>query len=284
MWIKFYGVRGSMPAAGKEFSKYGGNTACVHVELEDGTDIILDAGTGIVKLGDELLAKGTPIHLLLTHNHWDHIQGFPFFTPAHQTNRDLLITPGTTLPREDDAILRQMSGTWFPIDADDLNANVELKLYEQQTSWQLGSATISRKGLNHPGGGSAYVIEEDGFKLAYVTDNELFPPYKVTTSFEEWIQFIQDADLLVHDAQYIDKDMPYKHGWGHSLVDQAVELAVKANVKKCALYSHDYTRTDEDIDRQVEHIHGILQRKGAKTEIFASFEGQLIHLSGDDVN
>ncbi|WP_016955161.1 MBL fold metallo-hydrolase [Catenovulum agarivorans] len=281
MWVEFFGVRGSMPAAGAEFAKYGGNTACVHVELEDGTDIILDAGTGIVKLGDELLAKGKPIHLMLTHNHWDHIQGFPFFTPAYQVKRKIVLTPGLTTPREDDAVLQQMSGTWFPIKSDELRADIELTPYEGQDSWQVGSATVRRKSLNHPGGGSAYLIEENGYKLAYVTDNELYPPYQISTTFEEWVEFISEADLLIHDAQYIDKDMPHKHGWGHSLVDQAVELAVTAKVKQCALYSHDYTRTDEDIEHQVAHIQAMLERRKSKTHIFAAYEGMVIQLADD---
>ena len=114
MRLTFYGVRGSIPTPGAEYIKYGGNTACVHIELNDGNDIIIDAGTGIRTLGQKLAAKEGDIHLLLTHNHWDHIQGFPFFTPIYQPQRNIFITPGQTTLAEHDNILRQMSGSSFP--------------------------------------------------------------------------------------------------------------------------------------------------------------------------
>lgn len=277
MQVKFYGVRGSMPASGPEFVKYGGNTACVAIELSDGTDIILDSGTGIVKLGDELFSKTTPIHLLLTHNHWDHIQGFPFFTPAYQKKRKIFITPGQTEPREVDAVLKQMSGSWFPINYKELMADVQIRTLPSETeTWKIGCATISRKKINHPGGGSAYLIEDQGARVAYVTDNELFPPYPTATSYEEWIEFLDGVDLLIHDAQYVDKDMPVKHGWGHSLIDQAVKLACEAKVKQCALYSHDYTRTDQDIDLSQQEIQDFMIEQKVNCKIFSAFEGQVI--------
>ena len=127
MRVTFYGVRGSIPTPGAAYIKYGGNTACVHVELNDGTDIILDSGTGIRLLGNKLKNKTSPIHLLLSHNHWDHIQGFPFFSPIYQANRDIFIYPGQTSLAQRDHILQQMEGSFFPVSPCDLHANIQFK-------------------------------------------------------------------------------------------------------------------------------------------------------------
>ncbi|WP_111979070.1 MBL fold metallo-hydrolase [Algibacillus agarilyticus] len=279
MQVTFYGVRGSTPAPGAEFSRYGGNTACVHVKLSDGTHLILDSGTGIKKLGNILARHSDDIHLLLSHNHWDHIQGFPFFLPAFQPRRKIFITPGLTTPFEPEAILNQMSGSWFPISKNELLADIKiLEKDESILSWKIGSATITRRKMNHPGGGSSYLINDGGTKLAYVTDNELFPPYRIETEFSEWQSFIKNADLLIHDAQYTDKDMPLKHGWGHSLLEQAVELATSSGVKRCAFYSHDHTRTDDALDELMMHVKERLDQLKSPVDIMAAHEGQVVIL------
>jgi len=179
MKLTFYGVRGSVPTPGPEYVRYGGNTACVHIELNDGTDIILDAGTGIRNLGKKLLRKQDDIHLLLTHNHWDHIQGFPFFAPIYQAGRNIYITPGQTTPDTPYAILEQMSGSYFPVDYKTLPSNICIEpIPDNVSSWSVNSATITRNKMNHPGNGSAFLIEADNARVAYITDNELYPPYK----------------------------------------------------------------------------------------------------------
>ena len=124
MRLTFYGVRGSIPTPGADFVRYGGNTACVHIELEDGTDIVLDSGTGIRLLSAQLIQKTSPINILLSHNHWDHIQGFPFFTPIYQKGREINIFPGQTNLDEPDQILRQMEGSLFPVPRTALHANI----------------------------------------------------------------------------------------------------------------------------------------------------------------
>ncbi len=279
MQVTFYGVRGSIPAPGPDFARYGGNTACVHVKLNCGTDLILDSGSGIKKLGQHLFRQKGDIYILLSHNHWDHIQGFPFFEPAYQQKRRIFITPGLTKPYEPEAILLQMSGTWFPVSPSDLLADIEfVNTNRSISSWQIGDAKITRTVMNHPGGGSAYLIEEDDKTLAYVTDNELYPPYHCETSFEQWLSFVDGADLLIHDAQYIKGDMPHKLGWGHSIVEQAIELAEQSNVKKCALYSHDHIRTDDMIDQLTDELKRKLVQKSSKLELFSAYEGLSITL------
>lgn len=277
MQLTFYGVRGSVPAPGADYARYGGNTACVHLALNDQTQIILDAGTGIKLLGEKLLATDDDIHLLLSHNHWDHIQGFPFFPPIYQDGRNIFITPGMTNAAEYDAVLKQMSGTYFPVHYTDLKSNIVVKpIAEETKSWSINSARIYRHKMNHPGSGSSYVIEADGAKIAYITDNELNPPYKKETELDDWVNFTKNSDLLIHDAQYLPSDMPAKCGWGHSIAEEAVQLAIKSNAKKLALYSHDHIRTDKEIEAIEAQCKKLIKDAGQSIDVFAAWEGQVI--------
>ncbi len=280
MRLIFYGVRGSIPTPGAAFVRYGGNTACVHIELEDGTDIVLDSGTGIRLLGEHLAKKNTPIHLLLSHNHWDHIQGFPFFPPIYQAEREINIYPGQTLFEEPDQILKQMEGSLFPVPRSALRANISLiEIPKADNTFAIGSAKITRLAMNHPGSGSAYCINADGVKVTYITDNELYPPYKKETDFIDFAKFAENADLLIHDAQYMLSDMPAKNGWGHSVAEEAVKLAMASNAKKLALYSHDPERTDDDIDDVVKHCNEYVTVAESNLHVFASSEGLTLDFS-----
>ena len=279
MQVTFYGVRGSCPAPGPDFIKYGGNTACVHVCLDDGTDIILDAGTGIKNLGQKLIKQNNDIHLLLTHNHWDHIQGFPFFAPIYQPQCKIFITPGQITVDADHAILEQMSGSYFPVDYKKLPSDIQIIPQPKEVpQWKIGEAKISRLAMNHPGSGSSFCIEADGKKVAYITDNELYPPYNKNTDFLDWVEFSRDSDLIIHDAQYMSADMPAKSGWGHSAAEEAVKLAIDSRTKRMALYSHDHIRTDDEIAEIESQCQEIIKICGADLEIFAAAEGLTITL------
>ncbi|WP_165728146.1 MBL fold metallo-hydrolase [Pseudoalteromonas sp. 31A1] len=257
MKVEFFGVRGSMASAGSNTYIFGGNTSCVYIEQSNGKDLILDSGTGIVELGTRLLETQSPINILLTHNHWDHIQGFPFFKPIYQPNRDITITVGNVDDKKSqDAILKQMSGSYFPVCYQDLPASITLNTdLSSQKQFTLNGFLVSTAPLNHPGGGTAYCIKADEKKVAYVTDNELNPPEKANTSISEWVNFIEGADLLIHDAQFIDADLPLKHGWGHSTIDQVAELAIKASIKNVVIISHDPSRTDEQLLAIEKYLH-----------------------------
>jgi phosphoribosyl 1,2-cyclic phosphodiesterase len=280
MIIKFYGVRGSTPAPGPGTVKYGGNTSCVHILLDNGRQLVLDAGTGLRKLGQILIKNSDPVNILLSHGHWDHIQGYPFFAPIYQPERQINVyTSVESGHRLLCSLFEQMDGNNFPVKADDLPSNssctfkgAESELYEKQIY-------VVKKPLNHPGGGSAYKITEDGITCAYVTDNELEPPYKLHTSYDEWVNFLHGVDVLIHDAQYTEDDMPHKHGWGHSLISQVRRLAIDAEIGALVMFHHDPDRTDDELDEiQIENEKHLKSNRAPARSIVAA-EGMQIKLS-----
>jgi phosphoribosyl 1,2-cyclic phosphodiesterase len=276
MKITFYGVRGSTPTPGKDTLEFGGNTSCVYVQLANGDDVILDAGTGIRLLGEHLSASRDDISILLTHHHWDHIQGFPFFNPIYQKDRNISVIPGNVDSAEKNSVLTQMSGANHPVKYYDLPSNITLQeQYCGCEHYQLKSFEVRTQALNHPDGGNAYALYGDGKKMVYVTDNELLPLGETRTSWQQWLEFIADADVLIHDAQYTDEDMVLKRGWGHSTLTQAAELAAQACVKQLFIISHDPMRTDSQLLQQEQ----ILQEKFHQTlMVTCAREGTCIDL------
>jgi phosphoribosyl 1,2-cyclic phosphodiesterase len=249
MKITFYGVRGSIPSPGYATYRYGGNTSCVHIETATGQDLVLDAGTGIRNLGKRLIEKDSPINILLSHGHWDHIQGYPFFMPIYQPDRQIRVYTSATDGHEQIcALFDQIDGANFPVKATELPSRSECITENIETELAMQNICVSRIPINHPGGGYGYRIKEDCTSCAYITDNELEPPGKVSTTYDHWVEFCRGVDVLIHDAQYLESDMPHKHGWGHSLVSQVRQLAVDAEVGCLAMFHHDPDRTDAEID------------------------------------
>ena len=249
MKITFYGVRGSIPTPGYGTYRYGGNTSCVHIETASGQDLVLDAGTGIRNLGKRLVEKDSPINLLLSHGHWDHIQGYPFFMPIYQPDRQIRVyTVAAGGHEQICALFDQIDGANFPVKATELPSQSECITENLEAELASQGICVRRMPINHPGGGYGYRIEEEGTSCAYITDNELEPPQKVSTTYDQWVGFCRGVDVLIHDAQYLESDMPHKHGWGHSLVSQVRQLAVDAEVGCLVMFHHDPDRTDTEID------------------------------------
>lgn len=279
MIITFYGVRGSTPTPGPTTVKYGGNTSCVLIELSDGQQLILDSGTGMRLLGQKLMHGNQCINIILSHGHWDHIQGYPFFAPIYQPDREINVyTSDDNGKKLLNSLFDQMDGFHFPLKADQLPSNSRCISQTTQSVLSDKNIHILKKPLNHPGGGSAYRLEDNGVSCAYITDNELDPPYKVHTRYDEWVDFCSGVDVLIHDAQYTEDDMPHKHGWGHSLISQVRQLAIDANVEMLVMFHHDPDRTDAQLDEiQIENELYFKQRYDNNKSICAA-EGMRINL------
>jgi phosphoribosyl 1,2-cyclic phosphodiesterase len=270
--IRFWGVRGTIPVPGAATIRYGGNTPCISLHL-DGATLILDAGTGIRPLGRELLKDGSQIFLLISHKHWDHIQGFPSFSPIYQSRRRIHLLPALD-EQMARALLTQMDGVHLPVRGSDLPS---LHL----TSWEEGIEALARLGLNveriavnHPGGAFGYKMSFDGRTYIYLTDNELeAPPETRVTAFDAFVDFCRGADVLIHDAQYLPEDMPAKRGWGHSILPNALKLAAAAEVKHLVLFHHDPDRTDDDLDRIQADARAWLARHAPGVRCTAAYEG-----------
>ena len=284
MLIKFYGVRGSIASPGADTVRYGGNTSCVSVEAEDGSLVVFDAGTGIRELGKTLgeQASEREINLLFSHYHWDHIQGFPFFLPAYQKDQVINLLAAHLDDVNVYSILTQMTDPHFPVPSDKLEAKITL-LSSDKNGLLIGSNNIYTKRINHPGGGSAYILENDQGSMAYITDNELFPPNTPETSYEEWVAFVQNVDFLIHDAMYLDEELKNTHGWGHSLISQTLQLAVDAKVPNLVLFHHDPARTDEQLDMIKQKSRDWMKQKHPNCQVYVAKEGDEYRLNKGSV-
>jgi phosphoribosyl 1,2-cyclic phosphodiesterase len=280
MTIAYHGVRGSVPTPGPQTMRYGGNTSCVCLEIENRV-LVLDAGTGIRSLGAELVGDDREIYVLFTHLHDDHVQGFPFFKPLYEPGRTVHLIhyhpPGHGDPWSPLALF---DGQRFPLTAGEIPADFHHVESDGLSFLRRRGFDIERLAVNHPGGAYSYRLHHDGRTYAHVPDNELYPPYDTACSFEELADFCDGADLLCHDAQYQDDDMPAKHGWGHSRVSQTCDLAARAEVDRLLLFHHDPVRTDDDIDALQADARDRL--RGSGVECAAAYEGLALNLSAED--
>ena len=278
MKLTFYGVRGSIAAPGKDTVKYGGNTSCVLVEPDDEVVLIFDAGTGIRSLGQLLVSDSRDIYLLFSHHHWDHIQGLPFFRPIYQQGRKIRLLSNYLNAGDASSVLDQMTDSHFPVTGAQLQADIEVAPFNDQGSIMIGDTKVSTMPLNHPGGGSGYKIETAHGRLVYITDNELFPPNEVATSYAGWVNFAQGVDLLIHDAMFVDDELSKVHGWGHSLISQALQLALDAGVKRLLLFHHDPSRSDAQLDAILADSREWMASHSAKIEVSLAREGESYQL------
>lgn len=271
--VKFWGVRGCIPSPGASTVRYGGNTSCVSIDFGSDKILILDAGTGIREMGKTIAKHIAEIYILLSHSHWDHIHGFPFFKPIYQTNKKIYVFPSLHGEELVCSLIEQMDGAYFPVGPADLPSQYECVPRKAISFLRDQGFDISQISINHPGGGYGYRIVNKGRTVVYITDNELNPPYEKATELDEFIRFCEFADVLIHDSQYIEQDMPYKHGWGHSLVSQVCELALAADVKHLILFHHDPDRTDEEVDSIQARARSWFQKNNSKIQCTAAFEG-----------
>lgn len=274
MLITFWGTRGSIPVPGKDTVKYGGNTTCVTVEV-DNSFIILDAGTGIKKVGGYLLRKKiNEISLFLTHSHWDHIQGFPFFVPAYIKNFKIDVYGASpTYDRFMRIFSGQMKTLYFPVDFKNLSSIITYKKILKKGTVINNINVYAMKTL-HPLETHAFKFEKNGKRFVFMTDNELDTKNLTKEQYEEFIKFVSNSDVLIHDAQYSREEYERYVGWGHSTWQKVVEFANEANVKKVYLTHHDPDKTDE----QLEELENKAKDYSKSTEVFLAKEGFSIEI------
>ena len=250
MVVRFWGVRGSVAAPGSGTLKTGGNTACVEARC-GGETVIFDLGTGLRPLGIALMRKG-PVRasLFLSHYHWDHIAGLPFFAPAYDPKSELVIHSATRRGRDVRQILSgQMVDPYFPVDLGVLNARLRFVTLQDGGLAHLGEAVVRAAELNHPGGALGFRLEHEGRSMVYATDFE-----HGTSADDRLVELARGADLMVFDAQYTPAEysgngvIP-KQGWGHSTYEVGAQIARRAGVKKLALYHHAPERDDRGIEK-----------------------------------
>ncbi|AGF76876.1 metal-dependent hydrolase, beta-lactamase superfamily I [Desulfocapsa sulfexigens DSM 10523] len=299
MKVKFWGVRGSIPCPGPQTMKYGGNGACIELRVDDREEIIIiDAGSGIRELGNALVKNDLPagplkIAMYLSHTHWDHIMGFPYFTPIYIPGTRMTVHGPVTYEDDPlkDVVGGQMKYRYFPINVGELASDIEYKRLREEPDMDLGNGLLlTTKFLNHPITALGYRFEYQGkifctcydhepYRNLFITDPE-HPEYDEAMAYEgEEVareqnqaveEFFKGADLLVHDSQYTAEEYKTRVNWGHSTFEWAIAAANRAGVKKLALFHHDPDRTDAQIENMAKTY--CEPKKYGDTEVFFATE------------
>jgi phosphoribosyl 1,2-cyclic phosphodiesterase/CheY-like chemotaxis protein len=286
-YIKFWGTRGSVPVSGKPYIVHGGNTSCV--EVRSGEDIvILDAGTGIRPLGGELLREQhRRIHLFVTHTHWDHIQGFPFFGPAFLSGFNITVYGASGFGKDLHGIFQgQLDKDYFPIQLEDFMAKIEFQIL-QDRSVRIGDMKVSWEFTNHPGAAVGYRVDLHGRSIAYVSDNEfargyLGAPQILTRDHDlvapsaALIDLLEGVDLLIHECQYTNEEYPGHIGWGHSSLSNAAQLVKLCRPKRWVVTHHDPTHSDETLDHKLLLTRQVLSDIGYPIEVQHAADGMIL--------
>jgi phosphoribosyl 1,2-cyclic phosphodiesterase len=293
MRIKFWGARGSISTPGKSTVRYGGNTPCVEVRLPDNELIILDAGTGIRNLGESLMESGESIkaYILVSHPHWDHIQGFPFFKPAFVSGNELTIVGGETdTVTLQKMIADQMNKIYFPIQLNELKATLKFRRVQEEEI-SVYDAQVKTIYVNHPTFAMGYRITHGGKSLVYISDNEPFDR-KVARAIrnvekrivekydrikgdpnQRVFDFVRNADVLSHDTTYTPEEYVDRVGWGHSHYLFTLKVAAEGNVKRLVLFHHDPAHDDDKVDNILKKCKKEIQSRKYKFDCLAAAEG-----------
>ena len=291
MLVRFWGTRGSIPTPGPGTTRFGGNTSCVELQTEDGNLFVFDCGTGIRELGISLLGRSaTPprIHILIGHTHWDHIQGFPFFTPVFLPGTEINIYAPLGFQRSlEDAMSGQMQYSYFPVKLDELSSRIHYTELDEGF-FRIGNSLVETQYLNHTAPTIGYRITEGSTSVAYVTDHEPFwqssGPVFQHPGDQLHVEFIRDADLLIHDAQYSEEEYKGKIGWGHSPIGYVRDVAVAADVKRLALFHHDPTHDDAWIEETVKVLRRSMTDLSSPIDVFAAAEQMELQIQGDNLH
>ena len=277
--LKFWGVRGSIPTPGPQTVRFGGNTSCVEVRA-DGQIVVLDAGTGLrslgVALGSEFRDRPQELTLLISHTHWDHIQGFPFFAPAYQPQNRVRVLGYEDARRGlQEALLGQMVAPYFPVALSEMLGSIvfeELK----NTTFQVGPIRVSACRTNHPGACYGYRLDTSGGSICYVPDHETSAESSGSGN-EAVSKLIHDADIVILDSKYTVEEYREHAGWGHGCMDEVIRVAREARVKRLYLFHHDPSHDDEFLDRMLQRARRLTMGSGMRVE--SAREGEQVLLA-----
>jgi len=302
MRVRFWGVRGSLPVPGMKTERYGGNTSCVEVRSASGTRVVVDAGTGIRRLGKELSqadGNGAPnaVHLLISHTHWDHIQGLPFFSPLYQRGNSLHVYAR----KRDDLHLRavfasQTDDPYFPISFDEAKADIAFRELMDSAEFEIADVRVACARLNHPYIATAYRLSVDGASVVYVSDTAPFsdilfedqfiarPPSagaelpkadrdKLASMRQGVARLCEGADLVIYDTMFTPEDYRRLPHYGHSRPSDAIEICREAGARQLALFHHAPERSDAEVDAILADAQAVVAREKIPLEVVAAYEG-----------
>ena len=270
MLIRCWGARGSIPVSGKSFDRFGGDSPCMEIRDDEGTCLIIDCGTGMRRLGARLLDEGLEEYvLLMTHFHWDHVIGFPFFKPLYKPSTRITLYGWPNVQGNvQEKLFHVMAPPHFPVPARDISAQITF-VPCKASFLDLGALHIETIALNHPNQGLGFRITEKGKTFVFLTDNELATFYPEGSSYHEFVDFCAGADLLVHDGEYSAKEYALTKAWGHSRYLDAVQLALDAKVARLGLFHHNQDRTDDAIDAIVRECRAVVGEQKKTLDCFA---------------
>ena len=300
--LKFWGTRGSISVPGPHALRYGGNTTCVEVRA-DGEVIVLDAGSGIRSLGNalekEFRSEPIKLSLLITHAHWDHIQGLPFFAPAYEKKNEIHVRGYDGVDTTFEEIMAEpMKAPFFPIAMRELSARIDIKKLTEM-EFSVGNVRVCASFVNHPGVCAGYRLFTSAGSIAFLPDHEPYrflhsakgnamsPEQAKETAKEERIslvEFLRGSDILILDAQYTDGEYETHVGWGHGSVSGTVSLALDAEVRRLLLFHHDPSHDDTMVDAMVNDARRLIRESGKELEVDGAREGEEILLRKDDTN
>ena len=280
--FRFWGTRGSIPSPGAATARFGGNTSCMELRLPDGNRIIFDAGSGLRPLGNSLLASPSTLSetIFLTHFHWDHIQGFPFFAPLYRRSTHLeIIGPSQSGIDVRSLFAGQMGPVYFPVPFQAIAAELDFHHLNEGT-WKGSSYRVQALRVRHPSYTVGYRVEVGGRVITYVPDNELVAgAYEVPDDWaEQFREFVRGSDVLIHDAMFTAEEYENRVGWGHSTFDQVVELALSTDVRRLFFFHHSPERSDQELEVILDEMREVAAAQGSSLRIDAADEGQEIPL------
>ena len=275
-----WGTRGSIATPGPRTLRYGGNTPCLEVRPAGGACLVFDSGTGIRSVGRRL--RGAPLraHLFLTHYHWDHIQGFPFFVPVFfPTTHVTVHGPADDGDQVRRALAGQMTELYFPVPLHALDGKLDYAPMGAEP-WNEDGVEVAAFTVKHPGVTLGYRVRAAGASLAYVPDNDLGEGAKDPAWYAAFVEFLRGVDLLFHDCMFSDEEYDRFAGWGHSSFSQSIRLAEDAGVRCLSLFHHAPEHSDDELDRFAGELRDALSARGSALELAIAAEGQEIVLPG----